>query len=162
MKPKMKILVLGLGQSMRGDDSAGLEAVRIWQENHPRSASNVEVEFLDPPGLTLLEFMKGKEIVILVDAVHSPTASGEVLHLDLDDLACFNPETGSVHGWGVAETLRLGRLLFPELESCRLTLIGITGKYFGMGKGPSPDIRVAINEAAELVEKEIQKFLTNE
>ena len=26
----MNIIVLGIGQSLRGDDAAGLEAVRLW------------------------------------------------------------------------------------------------------------------------------------
>ncbi len=37
-KERMKIAVIGIGQSLRGDDAAGLEAVRQWQEKYPKTA----------------------------------------------------------------------------------------------------------------------------
>jgi hypothetical protein len=50
----MNILVLGIGQSLRGDDAAGLEAVCLWQQTHPLTAQKVQVEFTELPGLGLL------------------------------------------------------------------------------------------------------------
>jgi hydrogenase maturation protease len=155
----MNILVLGIGQSLRGDDSAGLEVIRLWQTIHPCSAARVQVELLELPGLTVLELLEHRDMSIIVDAVHTFSSSGKVMRLGLDEVARFTPESRSGHGWGVAETLHLGRLLFPGLKECRITLFGITSKKFGMGDGLSPEVGAAIITTTELVEREIQKYL---
>ncbi len=48
-----KVAVIGIGQSLRGDDAAGLIAVRQWQEKYPQTASRPEVriETDELPGL---------------------------------------------------------------------------------------------------------------
>jgi hydrogenase maturation protease len=152
----MKILVLGIGQSLRGDDAAGLEAVRLWQKQHPDSAGRVHVELSELPGLGLLDQLDGMDAAILVDALHSDRAPGSLFCLRPDDLRAFTPETQSAHGWGVAETLEMGRSLVPALAKCRITLIGIAGSQFNLGAGLSPEVQAGLVEAAALIEKEVQ------
>jgi hydrogenase maturation protease len=155
----MKILILGLGQSLRGDDAAGLEAVRMWQEKYPETAGRVRVELSELPGLALLDLLEGMDAAVLVDAFQSSASIGKVIRLGPDELAGFTPDAGSAHGWGVAETLQLGRSLYPWLANCRVTLIGIGGKDFGMGAGLSPEVHLALEKAAGSVEMEIQSLL---
>jgi hydrogenase maturation protease len=152
----MKIILIGIGQSLRGDDAAGLEAVRVWQKLYPASASLVSVEICELPGLALLDLLEGMEAAILVDALHDPATPGRVVRLGPYELASFTSDSQSAHGWGVAETLSLGRWLYPSLEQCRISLIGISGSQFGMGKELSPEVRAAIGEAAEYIEAEVQ------
>ncbi len=155
----MNILILGIGQSLGGDDAAGLEAVRLWQFQHPDSAAQVQVELSELPGLALLDLLEGMDAAILVDAVQSSASAGTVIRLGPDELASFTPGAGFAHGWGVSETLQLGRSLVPSLAKCRLTLIGIVGGQFGMGAGLSPQVREALAGAVENIEKEVQKLL---
>jgi hydrogenase maturation protease len=155
----VKIAVIGIGQSLRGDDAAGLEAVRLWQKQHPESAARVHVELSELPGLGLLDMLGGMDAAILVDAVHSSSTPGTLHRLGPDDLASFTPDAGSAHGWGVAETLQLGRSLYPSLAKCRVTLIGIVGGQFNMGAGLSPAVQVALAGAVERIEKEVQNLL---
>jgi hydrogenase maturation protease len=153
----ISILVLGIGQSLRGDDDAGLEAVRLWQERYPETARRVQVELSELPGLSLLDRLVGMDAAILVDAVHSETApAGTVIRLSPDELASFTPDAGSAHGWGVAETLSIGRSLYPSLTSCRVTLIGIIGKDFDIGAGFSPEVQTALMRAEAMIEIEVQ------
>ena len=155
----MELLVLGIGQSLRGDDAAGLEAVRFWQEFYPQTAQTVQVEILEIPGLTLLDRLEGFEAVILVDALHASTGPGRLYRLGREDLAAFTPDSQSAHGWGVAETLALGQSLHPSLAQCRITLIGLTGEAFGMGTGLSTSVRAALPEAAAMIETEVHALL---
>jgi hydrogenase maturation protease len=152
----MDILVLGIGQSMRGDDAAGLEVVRQWQARYPGSADRVKVEFSELPGLALLDSLAGMNAAILVDAVHSSASVGTVLRLGPDELASFTPETAPSHGWGLAETLHFGFSIYPWLGKCRITLIGIVGRDFGLGAGIGSEVAIAILKAGEMVETEIQ------
>jgi len=154
----MKITVLGLGQSLRGDDAAGLEAVRRWQEQYPGIAGSpdIRVEISELPGLALLDLLDGAEAAILVDALQSTAPPGTVIRVGPDELASFTPDAQSAHGWGVAETLKLGLLLHPSLAACKITLIGIVGKSFEMGAGLSQEVENAIPDVCHWIEKVVQ------
>ena len=156
------IAVIGIGGSLRGDDAAGLEAVRSWMERFPETARRPEVraETSELPGLNLLELLQGMDAAVLVDAVHSASGSaGTLVRLGPEELWSFAPGSGSAHGWGAAETLQLGRALDPALAGCRITLIGIVGGSFEPGAGLSPQVREALAGAAEQIEAELQALL---
>jgi hydrogenase maturation protease len=155
----VKTAVIGIGQSLRGDDAAGLEAVRLWQEQCPQTARRVRVEFSELPGLGLLDLLDGIDAAILVDAVHSEQIPGTILRLGPEDLTSFTPDAGSAHGWGVAETLSLGRSLYPTLTACRITLIGIVGGQFDLGAGLSPEVQAALAGAVERIKKEVRSLI---
>jgi hydrogenase maturation protease len=154
------IIVIGTGQSLRGDDAAGLEAVRRWQADFPVTAGRVRVELCELPGLGLLDLLEGMQAAIIVDAVHTAAVPGSLYRLEPQDLDAFTTGTGSAHGWGVAETLAMGRSLYPELAKCRITLIGIVGGQFEMGAGLSPTVQAALEQAARMIEKEVQSQLS--
>jgi Ni,Fe-hydrogenase maturation factor len=59
----------------------------------------------------------------------------------------------------VAETLSLGRSLYPALAQCRITLIGITGGQFDLGAGLSPEVQTSLREAASRIEEEVQSLI---
>ena len=152
----MKILILGIGQSLRGDDAAGLETVRLWRRQYPESAALVRVELSEMPGMALLDMLEGVDATVIVDAVQTSAPPGTILRLGPNALASFTPDSASAHGWGVAETLQLGRSLYPSMSNCRITLIGIVGKDFSIGAGLSPEVHEALEKAADMVEQEIQ------
>jgi hydrogenase maturation protease len=155
----MNILILGIGQSLRGDDAAGLEAVRLWQQTYIETPQKVQVELCELPGLALLDRLDGMDAAILVDALQTNSIPGALHRLGPDELAAFTLDSQSAHGWGVAETLALGRSLYPWLAQCRITLIGIAGRGFEMGAGLSPAVQAALPEAAALIEKEVLGLL---
>jgi hydrogenase maturation protease len=155
----MKILVAGFGQPLRNDDSAGLEAVRIWQKLFPKTAKMVRIESCEHEGLHLLDLLEGMDVAILVDAAHSPGHTGKVIRLNLDEIEGSPSDLFSAHGWGVAESVLLGHIVNPALKQCRITLIGITGEDFGMGDKLTPPVRKALLEAASMIDREIQCFI---
>jgi hydrogenase maturation protease len=152
----MNILVLGIGQSMRGDDAAGLETVRQWQSRFPLTASRVKVEFSEMPGIALIDSLVGMDAAILVDAVRSFSPAGTVIRLGPEELSSFTPGTASSHEWGVAETLHLGISIYPWLTKCELTLFGIVGSDYDFGSGLTPEIRTSVAKVVEILEDEIQ------
>jgi len=157
----MKIVVIGLGQSLRGDDAAGLAAVRRWQERHPETATRpeVRVELAELPGLGLMDLIEGAQAAVIIDAVQSGAPPGTLRRLGPDDLAAFTPGAGSAHGWGAAETLQLGRRLSPSLADCRITLIGIEAGQVEMGARLSPQVEQALAGAVEMIEEGVQAWL---
>ncbi len=156
----MDIVVIGIGQSLRGDDGAGPEAVRRWQEKFPATASRLRVETAELPGLGLLDLLSGARAAVIVDAVQTEAAAaGTVLRLALDEAAAFASGANSAHGWGAAETLALGRALDPSLAACRIRLVGIVGADFATGAGLSPEVRAALEAAAAAIEEEVKDRL---
>jgi hydrogenase maturation protease len=156
----MNILVLGIGQSMRGDDAAGLETVRQWQSRFPLTASRVKVKLSEMPGIALIDLLAGMDAAILVDAVRSSSPAGTVIRLGPKELSSFTPDTASSHGWGVAETLHLGFSIYPWLAKCELTLFGIVGSDYDFGSGLTPEIKTAVVKVVELLEDEIQSQIS--
>lgn len=156
----MNILVLGIGQSLRCDDAAGLEAVHLWQKIYPHTAGQVHVEISELPGLALLNFLTDIDGAILVDAVQADSPAGTVIRIGPEELASFTPDAQSAHGWGVAETLQLGRSLYPNLMQVRVTLLGIVGQDFTLGAPLSSPVREALAEVVNRIEAEVQGLLT--
>ena len=156
----MVILILGIGQSLRGDDGAGIAAVQYWQASYTETyaSSQVRVELAELPGLSLLDLLAGCQTALIVDAVRSGAAPGTLHVLEESQLAAFLPQSGSAHAWGVAETLALGRRLQPDLLPPRLLLLGIEAGSLELGAGLSPPVVEALPAAA----REIQELISHD
>ena len=147
---EMKIILVGLGHEMHGDDEVGLEIVRRWAE---KEIPGVQTALLESPGLNLLGVIAGRDAAILVAAIRvgAPLGSVQVFH-DLES-DTFRESNKKGSGWGAAETLSLGRQLIPEDLPGKLILVGIEGAAFGLGEGLSPAVRGAIPEAVCTLDK---------
>lgn len=149
------IKVIGVGQSLRGDDVAGLLAVRHWQETCQarHGFPNVQVELVESPGAGLLSLLEGSRFAILVDAVHGNAAPGTVQVLNENQLESFQPGSGSAHGWGVAETISLGRQLMPSDMPDKLLIIGIEVGKLNLGEGLSSEVISSFHKVSRLIEQ---------
>ncbi len=158
----MKITVIGIGQSMRGDDAAGIEAVRRWQEAYPATASrsDVSVQTSELPGLGLLDMLEGFDAALIVDALQSAATPGTIYHLSTEELSSFTAAARSAHGWGVAETLQLGHRLTPDSEPVRVRLLGIVAASMELAQPLSEPVTAALPAVCEAIESEVQRLLT--
>lgn len=154
-----KVAVIGIGQSLRGDDAAGLEAVRQWREKFPETAGRpeVRVETCELPGLALVDMFNDFDAAILVDAIQSHAAPGTIHCLSEKDLSAFSSDSKSAHGWGVAETLTLSRELSKNLPPVRL--IGIEAAQMTLGASISKAVEDAIPKACEAIKQAVKSLL---
>ena len=98
-------MVIGVGNADRGDDAAGLIAVRRVRQCAPG------VRTIERSGdiVGLLEKWEGEERVILIDATCSGAAPGTVHRLNAHEAPVpFLGFRGSTHSWGVGEAVELG------------------------------------------------------
>lgn len=155
----LKIAVIGVGQSLRGDDAVGLEAIRQWQEKFPETArrSEVRVDANELPGLTLLEMLNNVDAAIVVDAIQSSEVPGTIHCLNEDELMSFTFSSKSAHGWGVAETLKLGRQLLLKIPT--IHIIGVEAEQMQMGSELSCAVRQALPKVCDLIENTINELL---
>jgi len=157
----VQVAVVGIGQSMRGDDAAGLEAVRLWQRSHARTAGmpDLRVAMAEEPGLDLLDLFKSVEAAILVDAVRSGAKAGRIHRIGVDALSDFRRGPEGVHSWTVAQLLRLDGVLNPLSGPRQVKLVGIEAAAFDIGTGLSEAVRVALPEASDAIEQEVLSLL---
>ncbi len=154
-----RVAVIGIGQSLRGDDAAGLETVRQWRKKFPETAGRpeVQIEASELPGLALLDVLNDVDAAILVDAVKSSATPGTIHRLSEAELESFTSDSKSAHGWGVAETLRLRQQLTDTKTIIRI--IGIEAEQMETGAGLSKTIEDAMPEICEALEEEVNNLL---
>ena len=154
-----RVAVIGIGQSLRGDDAVGLEAIRQWQEKFPETANKpgLQVEASELPGLALIDLLNDVDAAILVDAIQSSAKPGTIHRLSEGELASFTSDSKSAHGWGVAETLQMRSLLTDTKVNIRI--IGIEAEQMELGAGLSNAVENALPTLCEVIEEEIHAIL---
>jgi hydrogenase maturation protease len=146
------VLVVGIGNAMRGDDGAGLEVVRRLREGGP--VTGVTVCTLEGEGIGLLDAWEGASAVVLVDTVQSGSAPGTVHRLDAaaKSLPGGLRTSSSTHAVGVADAIELARVL-GRLPA-RLVVYGIEGERFDAGAALSAPVAAVIDDVAGRVMRE--------
>jgi len=152
---------MGIGQRLRGDDVAGLAAVRLWRDTYPQVAQMrmVQVELLESPGINLLNRLEDADAAVLVDAVISGAKPGTLHLLSGRELQSFHDGAGSAHGWGIAETLALGQKLDPEMLPKTMVIIGIEAGQVTPGVGLSQEVEAVLTDTARLIQDTITSLM---
>lgn len=134
----MTKLVIGIGNPDRGDDAAGILAVR-------RLRSMKVIERADCSDL--IDLWDGAEDVIVIDAMRSGRTPGTVMRFDAIAESLPTRTFPSTHNFGIAETVELARVLgrLPE----RMRIYGIEAGDFTHGTGPSPEVVAAAASVAD-------------
>lgn len=147
-----RLLVIGVGNLYRNDDSIGLLAARRLKKYKSERLNVLEQ---DGDGVTLMDSWKGCNRVILIDAVSSGAAPGTVHRLDASEnslpaefFSC------STHAIGVAQAVELARSLEQLPESIRV--FGIEGKDFRPGQEVSAEALSSMENVVQEILKEIE------
>lgn len=158
--PKTLITILGIGQSLCGDASAGLETVRLWQKTYPASAADPRLRVEQPgiPGMELIDLLAKTESVLLVDAVQTGAAPGTLHQVTPEQIASSGKRGASAHGWGVAEMLVIAHELHYPLPG-QIILLGIEAVSFQKGAALSAAVAESLTKAAEMIEDRIHWWL---
>ena len=118
----MKILVLGLGNPILGDDGVGITAAALLEERLPPGLP-VEVDTDYHGGLHLMERLVGYDLAIIIDAICTGThPPGTILRLGPDDVP--TQHTASAHDVNLPTALAMARrmrLTIPQ-EICIIAI----------------------------------------
>jgi hydrogenase maturation protease len=147
-----KILILGLGNILLGDEGVG---VRIVEQLSSQSLPE-EVEVIDggTAGYELLSFLEGREKVVIVDAVKTEDQPGSVYKLDLSILEEDATMSLSLHQIGLKNVFKMASLMEINPE---VTLVGIVPKDYQNYKiGLSKEVEEAIPRAMKTIYQEIE------
>ncbi len=150
----MRVLVLGLGNDLAGDDAAGLLVARAVREDLRGLADVAES---GASGIALIEELAGYDRVIVVDAIRTGRRPpGEVVELDLRDVGPV--VAPSLHQAGLPElaavAARLG-LAFPE--HLIVMAVEVLDPYT-IGAPVSAPVRRALPEIARRVRAQVRRW----
>jgi hydrogenase maturation protease len=139
-----RVLVIGVGNEIRGDDAVGLHVCRVLKRRLPHQCNVVENS---GDGVHLMELWKSSQATILVDAVRSGTEPGQVHKYEAHQSPL--PATlfqNSTHAFGVPQAIELARAMNQLPQT--LIVYGIEGACFDEGAGISPLVERAGRKVA--------------
>ncbi|MGA2924522.1 MAG: hydrogenase maturation protease [Solirubrobacteraceae bacterium] len=147
----MAVVVIGVGNDVRGDDAAGLLVVRRLRDSELRS--RVALVTHEGDAIGLLELWDGADAAVLVDAVCSGAGAGTVHRIDASRAGLPADWSGaSSHAISAAESIELARVLgtLPR----RVIVYGVEGACFEQGAPLSDDVAAALPKLADAVRAE--------
>lgn len=158
---EMKILVIGLGNPILGDDGVGWKVAEALSEQLSTATQNlvkdesskIEVDYASLGGLSLMERMLGYDRVILVDSMETGgNTIGSVRAFPL--AALENPRLGhsaSTHDTSLMTALQTAQTMGMDVPS-RVHVVAIEAKnVFDFSEKLSPEVEKAIPVATQKV-----------
>ena len=153
--PLGKILIVGLGNPILGDDGVGWVVARKVESRLHEMDESVEVDYLSLGGLSLMERLVGYEKVILIDSLTTGKhPQGEVITFTLEDLVDLTSgHTTSAHDTSLKTALVTGRQLGAILPDDKdIHVVAIESQHvYDIQEGLTPAIAAAVPAAVERV-----------
>jgi hydrogenase maturation protease len=147
---RSRLLVLGLGNVLCGDDGLGAIAVTLLAERY--TAENVQILDGGTLGLSLLPYLEDADDAILVDAIRADGPAGSWVRLEGDEVGPAVAARLSPHQVGVADLLDAAR--WRGRVPRRLLLLGLVPETLSLGLALSPSLRARLPELVERVVEE--------
>ncbi|HWI40797.1 MAG TPA: HyaD/HybD family hydrogenase maturation endopeptidase [Verrucomicrobiae bacterium] len=151
----MSTLVLGLGNLVMSDDSAGVRVVQRLAErcSFPRGVTLVDGGTL---GLDLLPKLEGVRRLLVVDAVETGGSPGTVVRLAGEDIPFALETKVSPHQMGLKDLLSVASLQGFDPEE--MVLWGVQPAQVEMGLELSPEVEAQLPLLEEMVLHELQRW----
>lgn len=150
------MLVIGVGNSLRGDDATGLEIARRLRARV--EGTGIAVHEHEGETLALLDIWDGADAVVLVDATRTGAAPGTIHRVDATSAPIPVPLRGSssTHAVGVGEAIELARAL--HRLPAHVILFGAEGRSFAAGIGLSAEVEAITGRLLDAVLSEAHEL----
>jgi hydrogenase maturation protease len=146
-----RVVVIGVGNALRGDDAAGLAVAENVRAHAP---DRVAVRVCEGEPSRLIDAFGDADVVFVVDAVSTGAPVGTLHRFDASHAPVPSRELrSSTHALGIGETLELARALgrLPQ----RAVVFGLEGSEFGAGEGMTPAVEEGVVRASATVLEEV-------
>ena len=151
----MKVTVLGIGNSVMGDDAVGLELMARLQ---PTWAADARVEFVhgETGGMELLSDVTDAEALLILDAVAGPVP-GQAVRIGGDQVPRLLAAKLSPHQVGMLDLLAAARLLGKEPQL--VEVVGVTPSDIDIRIGLSETVARGLEDAVLLANQALSELL---
>lgn len=151
----MKIIILGIGNLILGDDGIGIKVLRELKKKIKRS--DIVFDEAMTGGMNLLDIIKGYDKAILIDAIYNPkTSIGDVKRFSIQD--CPTAHSCNPHDVSLSEAIQLAEQLGEKKIPDEIIIIGIVLHKIPteFSEAISPKVKTAIPKAVQIILNEIQ------
>ena len=161
----MKILVLGLGNELYGDDGVGIHVVRrIRQEaesSRVRIDESCDIDFVECSltGLALLDIIVGYDTVVIVDTIKNPEPEPGKIRL-LDGKELRHIPGPSPHYVSIPQMIEIGKTIGLKVPS-QIKIIAVEAKnLYNLGEGLTPEMERAIPRIVQELKTLLERLQT--
>lgn len=148
--PASRVVVIGCGSLLRGDDAVGPILVRhLWEQGTPDDVTLVDG---GTAGMDVAFKMRGAERLVIVDAASTGAEPGTVYRVPGEELEELPPLGGlHTHQFRWDHALAFGRWLLGDEYPRDVTVLLVEAADTTPGAPLSPPVDVAMRRVAELV-----------
>jgi hydrogenase maturation protease len=148
---RRRIVVIGVGNVLRGDDGAGLAVAAQIRAHAPEGVS---VRVCEEEPTRLIDAFADADVAFVVDAVSTGAPAGTVHRFDASEAPVPSRELrSSTHALGVGEALELARAL--DRLPRQTVVFGVEGRDFVAREGMSPAVVEGVGRASATVLQEV-------
>ena len=154
-----QVLVLGIGNPLRGDDGIGPRVIKaLNRRGLPEGATALDA---GTGGLDLLQILEGWKRAIIIDAADVGREPGQFVRFTPDEARFVGSQDAtSLHNAGLAEVLTLTDAVGQPLPE--MVIFGVQPEKIGWGEGLSPTVETALPALVDAVLDEVNKFVTRD
>jgi len=147
------ILILGVGNLLLSDEGFGVHmAQRLERESWP---ADVEVMEGGTDGFRLMNVIRGRRRLIVIDAIKGGEQPGTLYRFDYEDAPASRiGRLTSAHQVGILEILQMMTLIGDVPQA---TFLGIEPATLTMGMELSPVVEAKIPRVIELLREELAR-----
>jgi hydrogenase maturation protease len=158
------LVILGVGNSIRMDDAAGLRVVEHLEKDQSLQELGVSFKYLHTGGLDILDEIDGFKHAIIVDAASMADQGlqpGEYFHLEnLHNLEVRKTGGVSSHGVGVLEVLEYAKIGGYQIPD-PIEIYGIQVKEINIvSEELTPEVEKAVTELVKILKDKIIQLVS--
>ncbi|MBD3285059.1 hydrogenase maturation protease [candidate division WOR-3 bacterium] len=147
------VLIIGVGNRMRGDDAVGPLAIDKLKESNDLPEEWLLVDAGEVPENALGLVDKEKpDRVILIDACDWGTAPGEIRFFSSEELEKLSIRMLSTHGLPLAFWVKMTLTDHPELK---IELLGVQVQSLEFNSGMTPQVAAVLEKIEGLVREHL-------
>ena len=152
----MRTLILGIGNSILGDDGVGIRVAR--QLDRLVKDKNIDVVEANVDGLNLLDFILEYDRLIVIDAIVTEDGEvGEIYRLKPEQICKPSGSAISPHHFNLATTLEIGKRLFPNKIPGEVTVYAVgTQEVAQVTEEMTDRVENAVSRVAGLILAELE------
>lgn len=165
MTSSKQLVILGVGNSIRKDDAAGLKVVEGLEKDEELQELGVAFKYLHTGGLDILDEINGYKYAIIVDAASMADQGlkpGEIMHIDNLHNLEMKPSGGvSSHSVGVLEVLefaRIGGYVIPnpiEIYGVQVKEINVVSEEL------TPEVEDGVRKLVVMLKEKMLQIITD-
>ena len=164
MSESKKLVILGVGNSIRMDDGAGIRVVEQLEQDEELKNFKISFQYLNTGGLDILDAIDGFQHAIIVDAASMADQGlkpGDIFHLEnLNDFDIKDSGGVSSHGTGVLPVLKYAKMGGYKVPN-PIEIYGVQIKEIGfIGEELTPEVTKGVKNLIPKLKSHILGLLS--